>query len=1039
MAYTRPAFTAAAAQALILVGSLGPAAWAQGGAVRRLMRVEIQGGSEDDKRFAEAALGLRSGAAVDDEQLALGLTAVRMTDRFLDLQGRLEGSSAGVVARVVVVPVPGLRGWSVGGALPVAVKKDLFPGLRKGMHLGALRLEQFRQNAESRLRESGYPKARVSARREEDPARIRFDLQPDVPDLVRVLRFEGNEGAYGAGKLLKLLKAEPGRTLWTQEFRREALARVRQRFMKDKRFQGQAELVFGDDGGLVLKADPGPVVRLASEGKGLGFKSLKDLVPLARSERYSPELLEAGARSIVRHLRSKGYLDAEVSHRTEVMKGSAEHPEEIRVTYVLAPGDRLVASSVRFERNQEISSAELEKAAELPSSWQGLFPTRWTTELIGAVEERIKNHYRSRGYADISLRKLPLEQKDGKGTLVFQVREGSRRFLEALVLEVPADPAFKAWYLAECLTFAFADQPRLVALDSERVRRFRSERPGLKDIQGILQELESEVTPGTRKFRFSFNRPIPLLKNDLAQVLSALRQRVAALGALRPQQKLKLEAGAEGTLAFIEVPAQPLATVRRLVVQGSDATKARAVLREAQLEPGVPMDPDRLSKAQAQVGNLGGFEQVDLLSLGDAGEETPAFAWKEGDLLLKVSERSPWVFSSGFGYDKSQGYHFDLGAQRLNVGGMGRTLDFGVRAGDASIRNPTLRKWFPTGEFTRSVDMYRVGYTDPWFSPGLLGSWLPDRTQLVAEGAYIEEQRSAYLLRRRRAQAGLEWELKSGFMLQAGYRFERSEVRALPDSGIRDEELAVTARIPGRTIISAPYVQIVRDRRDNRLDPISGSFSAARFEFANQAFGTSSNSSFVKLDFRQQWNWALGYKASHGVVSLGLRAGMARPTASSAEDLPLSERFFAGGPGTHRGVEPDMLGTIVDVPLRGGPPSYTQLTDEAGNPRFQSVPLGGQGLLLMNLEYRFPVYGQVFWGEVFVDSGQVYQSLRDIGQSPRFPPFRTALGVGVIFKIGLPIKLEYAADLKRILGRPRTQLEQDTQLKSLLVSAGFQF
>jgi len=811
------------------------------------------------------------------------------------------------VARSELVPIPGLKSWTQAGSLPVPVKKDLFPGLRKGMRIGDLRMEQFRQNAEVRLREAGYPKAKVAARREEDPARIRFELDPGGPDRIQGIRSEGNGGIYGVEKLLKLLKAEPGRTLWTQEFRREALARVRQRFMKDKRFQGQVELSFREDGVLLLKADPGPVVRLASEGKGLGFKSLKDLVPLARSERYSPELLEAGARSIIRHLRSKGYLDAEVTHRTEVIKGSLERPEEIRVIYVLVPGERLDAARVRFERNQEIPSEELEKAADLPSTWMGLFPTRWTTDLIGAVEERIKSHYRNRGFADISLRKLPLEREDGKGTLVFQVREGSQRFLEALALEVPADPSFKAWYLAESLAFVFADQPRLVAMDSERVRRFQSERPGMEGLQGTLQELEATDNPGVRRFRFSFNRPVPLLKNDLAQALNALRQRVAALGALRPEQKLRLEQGAEGTVAYIEVPSQPLATVRRLVVQGSDATKARAVLRETRLEPGVPMDPERLSKAQAQLGNLGSFEQLDLLPLGETEDGTAAPTWKDGDLLLKVGERSPWIFSSGFGYDKSQGYHLDLGAQRLNLGGMGRTLDFGIRAGDASFRNPTLRKWFPTGEFTRSVDMYRVGYTDPWFAPGFLEHWLPDRTQLLAEGAYLEERRSVYLLRRRRFQSGFEWDLNRGFFLQTGYRFERSEVRALPGSGILDSDLEKVSRMKGRAIISAPYLQAIRDRRDNRLDPTSGSFSVARFEFANQIFGTSPNSSFVKVDFRQQWNWALGYKAARGVVSLGLRAGMARPTAGSAEDLPLSERFFGGCPGTHRGVEPDFL------------------------------------------------------------------------------------------------------------------------------------
>jgi outer membrane protein assembly factor BamA len=1031
MLHPRPAILAVAAQALLLVGSSGPIAWAQEGVVRKLVRIEFQGGSEDDHRFSEAALGFRPGMSIDEGQLAQGLSAVRMTDRFRDVRGRLEGSPSGVVVRIELVPIPALKGWTVAGSLPVPVKKDLLPGLRKGMRIGNLRLEQFRLNAEVRLREAGYPRAKVVARRE-GPARIRFELDPGTPDLIQGFRFEGNSGVYGTAKLLKLLKAEPRRTLWTQEFRREALARIRQRFMKDKRFQGQAELSFREDGVLLLKADPGPVVRLASEGKGLGFKSLKDLVPLARSDRYSPELLEAGARSIIRYLRAKGYLDAEVTHRTEVVKGTPENPEEIRVIYVLVPGERLDAARVRFERNQEIPSEELEKVADLPSTWMGLFPTPWTTDLIGAVEERIKGHYRSQGYADFNLRKLPLEREDGKGTLVIQVKEGNRRFLEALTLEVPADPSFKAWYLAESLTFSFADRPMLIALDSERVRRFQSDRPGMKGLQGTLQELEATDNPGVRRFRFRFNRPLPLLKNDLAQAVSALRQRVASLGALQPQQKLRLEPGAEGTIACFEVPSQPLATVRRLVVQGSDATRARAVLRETRLDPGAPMDPDRLSKAQAQLGSLGSFEQMDLLPLSEAEGTTAMPPWQDGDLLLKVGERSPWVFSSGFGYDKSQGYHLDLGAQRLNLGGMGRTLDFGIRAGDASFRNSTLRKWFPTGEYTRSVDSYRVGYTDPWFAPGFLEHWLPDRTQLVAEGAYLEERRSVYLLRRRRFLSGFEWDLSGGLLLQTGYRFERSEVNPLPGSGILDSDLEKISRMKGRAIISGPYVQAVRDRRDNRLDPTSGSFSVARFEFANQVFGTSSNSSFVKLDIRQQWNWALGYKAARGVVSLGLRAGVAKPTAASAEDLPLSERFFGGGPGTHRGVEPDFLGATAVVHSNG-----------TNSPLTQTIPLGGQGLLLANLEYRFPTWWPTVWGEVFVDSGQVYSRLnpptRLDGDPAPFPAFRTALGVGLILKIGMPIKLEYAADLKRIFGRTRTEQERETQLKSLLVSAGFQF
>jgi outer membrane protein assembly factor BamA len=281
-----------------------------------------------------------------------------------------------------------------------------------------------------------------------------------------------------------------------------------------------------------------------------------------------------------------------------------------------------------------------------------------------------------------------------------------------------------------------------------------------------------------------------------------------------------------------------------------------------------------------------------------------------------------------------------------------------------------------------------------------------------------------------------------------GYRWEQVDVGST-QSGITSEELSIYARSPPQTTVSAPFAQVARDTRDNAFDPTRGMYSVARIEFANQLFLTSANSSFVKLDLRNQWTWPVGYKARAGVVALGLRVGIAKPTAASAENLPLSERFFAGGPFSFRGVEPDALGVQAQVPLIS--PTGQIETGTNGQPTYYATPVGGQGLALINLEYRFPLIRPTVWGEIFVDSGQVYESLTRLpaselasqagGEAPSaaFPPFRTALGLGLIFKIGIPLKIEYAADISRILGRPRSQNDVDTQLKSLLISAGFQF
>ncbi|HWQ08307.1 MAG TPA: BamA/TamA family outer membrane protein, partial [Holophaga sp.] len=406
---------------------------------------------------------------------------------------------------------------------------------------------------------------------------------------------------------------------------------------------------------------------------------------------------------------------------------------------------------------------------------------------------------------------------------------------------------------------------------------------------------------------------------------------------------------------------------------------------------------------------------------------------------LQTDERSPWVLTSGFGYDKSQGYHFDGGVQRLNFMGMGRTLDFGVRAGDSTLHNAMLRQWFPTGDYNRSVDSYSVAYTDPWFLPGGLKGLISDRVAYRAEAAYIAENQAAYMARRHRILNTFDWKVGQNETLQLGHRYERTSIESNV-AGIKEADLFNMAGVPGSlTVISAPFFQYTRDTRDHPLDPKRGTFFQGRLEMANQLFGTGPKYSFVKLDLRHQWNWSFGDQASKGVLMAAARIGLARPTASAANgELPLTERFFGGGPFSVRGVEPDMLGPTGKLPV------YKYENGTAIQTGTKTIPLGGEALVVLNLEYRFPIMGsQTIWGEVFADSGQVYAKLnpgrRKDGDPAPFPHLRTTLGLGLILKLGIPVKLEYAVDIKRLMGRELTQAEKDTALKGLLISAGFQY
>ena len=62
------------------------------------------------------------------------------------------------------------------------------------------------------------------------------------------------------------------------------------------------------------------------------------------------------------------------------------------------------------------------------------------------------------------------------------------------------------------------------------------------------------------------------------------------------------------------------------------------MLRETGLAPGVPLDPAKLDEAQVQLGGLGAFQRVDLLTLKDlSGQEKEP--WQRGDLALRLQAR----------------------------------------------------------------------------------------------------------------------------------------------------------------------------------------------------------------------------------------------------------------------------------------------------------------------------------------------------------------------------------------------------------------
>jgi len=206
-----------------------------------------------------------------------------------------------------------------------------------------------------------------------------------------------------------------------------------------------------------------------------------------------------------------------------------------------------------------------------------------------------------------------------------------------------------------------------------------------------------------------------------------------------------------------------------------------------------------------------------------------------------------------------------------------------------------------------------------------------------------------------------------------------------------------------------PTFTYIRDKRDNPIDSRKGNYTTFDTGVAATAFGSEADfgrfliTNATYHPFHKKW-----------VFARSLRVGIAEPWADTI--VPLPERFFAGGANTHRGFSLNQAG-----PRDLGTGS----------------PLGGNALLLNNLEVRFPPMSLPWVGEglsfvafhdvgnVFVDSKEMvrsvfrwYQPRQDFCRDPNlsaqcsFSYMSQAVGGGLRYQTPIgPVRVDVGYNL----------------------------
>ena len=323
----------------------------------------------------------------------------------------------------------------------------------------------------------------------------------------------------------------------------------------------------------------------------------------------------------------------------------------------------------------------------------------------------------------------------------------------------------------------------------------------------------------------------------------------------------------------------------------------------------------------------------------------------------------------------------NLFANTLNGSQIGGVLGFQDVTGDIGDASPFLR---PT--YQGSID-----FTQPW-----LGS--PKNSAGFGVFVYRRQAPAVFVERGEGANVSFTREVAPRVPVSLAYRFELTGVLAgdlyfCVNYGVCDPQTVAALR--ARQRLSPLALTANFNRQNDPLEPTRGYTAQVRLEHASAFTGSTFRYNSVYLE-------GAAYRpiGARSVLAAHARVGFVRALSSTklatrtgvdvgGDILHPRTRLYAGGARSVRGVGENQLGprvltlppsklqdicpeltgeAIADCDLTRTTAEGGELADRDFTPR----PLGGRALIEGSVEYRFPVWGNLY-GATFVDGALLGQ------------------------------------------------------------------
>ncbi|GAB4488777.1 MAG: outer membrane protein assembly factor BamA [Thermodesulfovibrionales bacterium] len=695
-----------------------------------------------------------------------------------------------------------------------------------------------------------------------------------------------------------------------------------------------------------------------------GLKRVEEGAVKAKiSQKIGDPVSQEKTNADIKTIYKMGYFD-DVKIEIEAFEGGA------RLVYLIKEKPAIIR--VEFQGNEQIKDDKLkEKVTITPGAIAD-------TVLIQDNASILTKFYEQEGYSFANVVPVVKKVSEDEVTLTYQITEGSKVKIRSIIIEgnakISSRTIKKAMETKEWWLFSFIDSSGyyrrdMMQSDLERIKNVYFNEGYIK-IMVAEPEIQTDAKGMTIRIRvsegeqfklasidFSGNKAfdadvirkkitlVPntvfrknLLEKDMRSISDLYSQNGYALVSVVPN--LSPNEADRTVQVTLSIDEGDKFRIGKIEISGNTKTRDKVIRREVRLDEGDTFDSSKLRRSYERINNLNFFEDVQMTPKPRADE-------KVVDIDVRVKEKATGFLSIGGGYSSQDKFVLTADITQGNLFGRGQYIKL-------------------KGEIGGTASFYEFSFRDPYFldSPYSFSIGAYKNTR-----EYIEYDKEAW-----GGYVGLGKTFSEYIRGDITYNFERATIKNVDDDAshvIKDEE--------GTSTTSSITLNVVRDSRDNYMDPTRGSRNSLTFTFA----GLGGSNAYIKGLVDSGW-----YFPFYWDTTFSLRGRFGYSQGIFGKDVPLYEHFYVGGINTVRGLGFGEAG-----------PRDVETND----------PIGGTTELIFNAEYIFPVYPDLkLKGLVFFDAGNAYDDFHNFGT------FRYTSGVGLRWLSPMgPIRLEWGYNLNK--------------------------